>query len=77
MMYTINLAFKLNLMVTLTDEKLIIEISHPAPEDLLIDLKDSIIKCLQHLEFDESADLEELQFAQYTLLELLKNILVK
>lgn len=64
-------------MITLTEEKLIIEINHPNPEDLLIDLKDSIIKCLQHLEFDESADLEELQFAQYTLLELLKNILVK
>jgi hypothetical protein len=63
-------------MVTITDDKLIIEITHPCPDELLVSLKDAIIIGLQHINLSDT-DFEKIQHAQYMLLELLKNILEK
>ena len=61
-------------MIRIEEEKLIIEISHPVPEEFLSDLKKSIIESIQN-QVDEPADVGEVHFANYILLELLKNLL--
>jgi hypothetical protein len=44
-------------MVTIQNEKVIIEIDHPCPEEFVKDLKDSIIYALQNQEVNEFTDL--------------------
>lgn len=62
-------------MITIlkSKDKLIIEINHPCPEQFHKDLKEAIIGAIQY-QTDETGDLRELHFINFTLLELMKNL---
>lgn len=60
-------------MITKESEKLIIEITHPCPEDFHSDLKEAIIGVMQ-IENPEAITPDKLHDINCTLLELLKNI---
>lgn len=60
-------------MVRIENEKLIIEVTHPAPDSFLIDLKEAIIGAVQHQNI-ASGFHEEIYHVNYTLMELLKNL---
>lgn len=62
-------------MITINkaEDKLIIEIDHPCPEQFHKDLKEAIIGAIQY-QTDETGDLQELHFINFTLLELMKNL---
>jgi hypothetical protein len=60
-------------MVRIEENKLVIEINHPSPDEFKKDLKDAIINSMQN-QHSEGIDPEELGATNYTLLELLKNI---
>ena len=64
-------------MVTIENEKLIIEIEHSFPNEFADDLKQAIIEALQSRELNELTDLREFQDTNFTLLELLKSIVPK
>jgi hypothetical protein len=60
-------------MVKIENEKLIIEIEHPCPEEFKCDLKDAIIRTIQY-QSQDFGTAKELHQINYTLLELLKNM---
>jgi hypothetical protein len=62
-------------MVTITKTKLIIEIEHTCPADLLEILKDSLIFNLQQVEYSDNVSVVELKESNYFLLLLLKEML--
>lgn len=61
-------------MITITKDKLIIEIEHPVPGELLNEFKEAIVYSLQHVDYSETSDLKELGHCNYFMLELLKSI---
>ncbi len=63
-------------MVKIEQDKLIIEIEHPCPEDFLKDLKNALIDALQKRESKEITDLTQFQETNLTLLEILKAIVL-
>lgn len=60
-------------MITKQNDKLIIEVKHPCPEEFRKDLKEAIIAAIQN-QNHEIAESEEIHFVNCTLLELLKNL---
>ena len=60
-------------MITVKDEKIIIEISHVFPEEFIKDLKQAIIIAVQN-QPEKPIDPEEIHASNYALLELLKNL---
>ncbi|MDQ3191032.1 MAG: hypothetical protein M3Q58_05510 [Bacteroidota bacterium] len=60
-------------MITKKNDKLIIEIKHPCPEEFQRDLKEALIEAIQYQTHDH-AEPEKIHFINYTLLELLKNL---
>jgi hypothetical protein len=60
-------------MIRVEENKLVIEISHPSPEEFKKDLKDALIISMQN-QHSDGIDPEELSATNYALLELLKNI---
>lgn len=60
-------------MITLKKDKLIIEISHPSPDNFYKDLKEAIIGTIQYQRQDFKNQ-EELYQINFTLLELFKSI---
>ena len=61
-------------MLKLEQDKLIIEIEHPCPEDFLSELKNALIVVLQERELNEITDLKEFNKTNSCLLEVLKFI---
>ena len=61
-------------MVTIKENKAIIEIEHPCPKKFIFDLKQAIIDTIQ-AENPQAVDKEELQEANNTLLELLRSVI--
>lgn len=63
-------------MIRIETDKLIIEIKHSSPEDFGMDLKEALIGAMQYqsIEFE---NIKELNFINFTLLELLKNLETK
>lgn len=61
-------------MVNIENEKVIIEINHPFPDEFVSELKLSIISALQNRELNELTNFMEFQDTNYTLLEFLKRI---
>ena len=62
-------------MVILKENKLIIEIEHPCPDQFLNDLSGAIISILQSRELSEYTELKEFHETNFTMLELLKHII--
>lgn len=60
-------------MISIKENKIVIEINHPSPEEFHKDLKESIIGAIQYQTHD-SGDQEKIHFVNFTLLELLKNL---
>ena len=60
-------------MITLQNEKLIIEINHPCPKDFNSDLKEALIGTIQ-CQDPNILDKEKNHFIISTLLELLKHL---
>ncbi len=60
-------------MITIKEDKLIIEISHPCPDDFRRDLKEAIIGSIQY-QSQEFGNQKDLHLINFTLLELLKNL---
>lgn len=65
---------KITLMITITEDKLIIELEHPVPEEFMFDLKQGIIDSIQAQD-PQAVNREELQRANNSLLELLRSII--
>ena len=59
----------------LEQDKLIIEIEHPCPEDFLFELKNALIVVLQDRELNEVTDLKEFKETNWSLLEVLRCII--
>lgn len=62
------------IMIRYEDEKVIIEIDAPAPEEFVKALKIALICLLQDRDMNEVTDLIDLKETNYIVLELLKNI---
>ena len=62
-------------MITLTDDKLTIEIEHVCPGDLVNELSESLIFVLQHVDYDDSVDGVKRREANYFLLLLLREMM--
>lgn len=60
-------------MIRIEDEKLIIEIKHPCPEEFSSDLKEALIGTMQYQDV-RVIDPRKLNDINCTLLELLKNL---
>jgi hypothetical protein len=60
-------------MIRIEEEKLIIEINHPCPEEFQKDLKEAIIGTMQYQDV-RVIDPSKLHDINCTLLELLKNL---
>lgn len=60
-------------MIKIEEGKLIIEISHPCPEEFSGDLKEAIIGTMQYQNPNATTP-EDLHFINCTLLELMKNL---
>jgi hypothetical protein len=60
-------------MIRIKDDKLIIEIKHPSPDDFHKDLKEALIGAMQY-QAQDFQNQEELYQINFTLLELLKNL---
>ena len=60
-------------MITKQSEKLIIEVTHPCPEEFRKDLKEAIISAIQY-QNTQSDEPDKIHFVTCTLLELLKNL---
>lgn len=60
-------------MIKIEEEKLIIEIKHPCPEEFRKDLKEALIGTMQ-FQTQDFNNLKELHSINFTLLELLKNL---
>lgn len=63
-----------NDMVTITENKLIIEIEHVCPSDLFNDIRSSLIFNMQNLDYVNTVDMEIKNSNYFTLL-LLKEML--
>ena len=61
-------------MVTIKENRLIIDIEHPCPKRFIFDLKHAIIDAIQ-AEDPQTEHKDELQEANNTLLELLRSII--
>ena len=62
-------------MIIITDEKLVIELEHPCPSDVIHDIQHAIITSLQHVNYGIGTDIKEIQTSNYFMLELLKQTL--
>lgn len=62
-------------MITIKEEQLIITFNHPCPMDVVKDIQDAIITCLQHVVYTDIVDPEQIQHSNYFLLEILKQTL--
>lgn len=60
-------------MITIKENRLIIEVKHGCPDDFVKDLKEALIGAMQY-QSQDFENREELYFINYTLLELLKNL---
>lgn len=60
-------------MVHIQEDKLIIEINHPCPDEFLSDIRNSIIHAVQY-QSEDSLDTALNLLTKITLLEILKNI---
>ncbi len=60
-------------MVRINDNKLIIEMEHPCPQEFLLDIYVAIIYLLQN-QSEDPINKEQRQNANNTMLEVLKNI---
>lgn len=61
-------------MVTVTENKIIIEIHDESPADLLIEFKNAIIDVLQHLDF-KTPNIVELESSQFFVLMILRELM--
>ena len=61
-------------MVTITENKLIIEFDDTDPKNLHSELKSAIFTILQSLDFNSNCDTNELETAHYFILKLLKEL---
>lgn len=61
-------------MVTVTANKITIEIEDDSPGDLLIEFKNSIIDVLQCLDF-KTQHIHELESSQYFVLKILRELI--
>jgi hypothetical protein len=62
-------------MVHFSENKLIIELEHPCPKELLYDLQQALVNVLQVQFILEHNPDKNLTFANYTLMELLRELL--
>lgn len=62
------------IMVRYKDEKVIIEIADPAPQEFVATLKIALICLLQDRDMNEITDMIDLKETNYMVLELLKNL---
>lgn len=60
-------------MIKIKENRLVIEIDHPSPEEFQKDLKEAIIGAIQY-QTEEPSDQAKIHFINFTLLELLKNL---
>lgn len=61
-------------MVSVTENKIIIEIEDENPEDLLIEFKNSIIQVLQSIDF-KTQNIQDLESSQYFVLKILRELM--
>jgi hypothetical protein len=62
-------------MVHFSETKLLIELEHPCPIELLKDLQHAIVRVLQAQYINPLDTNEDLNFANYTLMELMLELL--
>jgi hypothetical protein len=62
-------------MIHLSETQLIIALEHPCPQELLKDLQESIVRVLQAQYINPVETDEELCFANYTVMDLLLQLL--
>ena len=62
-------------MVTLTKNKLIIEMEHSCPEELLAKLKSSIVLVVQNINY-EIVGADKMSHAQFFILEVLQALMI-
>lgn len=62
-------------MITTTETKVIIEIEHPCPDEVIKDIRVAMISSLQNRKYDKHTDLKEIQQSNFFMLELLKHTL--
>lgn len=60
-------------MIKMHENKLIIEIKHPSPDEFAKDLKEALIGAMQ-FQTQDFENPQTLHFINFTLLELLKNL---
>lgn len=68
-------------MITIQSNRLIIDIEHPDPEELLKDLQDSLLSALRLLGTDAGTDVpmlagKEFSNASFAMIELLQAIII-
>ncbi len=61
-------------MVTLSPNKIIVEIEDSCPENLLQEFQNSIVVILQNLDFNSGYDAKELETAHFFILKLLREL---
>lgn len=61
-------------MVTVTENKIIIEIEDENPSDLLLEFKNSIIDVLQCLDF-KTQNIQDLESSQFFVLKILRELM--
>ncbi len=61
-------------MVTLTKNKIILEIEDDSPEELLFEFKHSLIHVLQHLDF-KAPNIKDLESSHYFVLRILQELI--
>ncbi len=61
-------------MVTLSPNKIIVEIEDSCPKNLLHEFQNSIVVILQNLDFNSGYDAKELETAHFFILKLLREL---
>jgi hypothetical protein len=62
-------------MIHFSETQLIIALEHPCPKDLLKDLQESLVRILQAQYMNPPDPCEDLCFANYTVMDLLLQLL--
>lgn len=64
-------------MITITENKVLIEFEHSCPQEAVKDLQRAIITSIQNQKIDEFSEWEEIMESNYVLLEMLRNTIEK